>query len=235
MPVTLEELRELQKDAVALAKELEIFGRSFERQFVLGSYEREIVNIYERHMGEILLGAMVGKEQFNAEFDGEQPGAGKFGMVTTRAAYFGIGDDWDAVGVITGGAPQPWIHSGTALLGGTADRPIMIGDNALHIIIAIGTLHPSPKIETIFFQIDGKPKPILNTWYQFIKADLRIKELDTAFIWRKGVTVLSRTFQKETAADIPFLMGASFLPEAQLRLHDPVDVVAPAQKVVLVT
>lgn len=50
-------------------KELEDFGRSFERQFIWHYKEREISDIYMRHLPEILLGAMIAKNQMDNATD----------------------------------------------------------------------------------------------------------------------------------------------------------------------
>jgi len=219
-------------------EELKLFARSFNRQFLLPYAPRQIADIYLRHLGEILLGAMLAKEQFDQSLGGERPPAGKFGMVPIRPAFFGY-DDWDELGTITGGSPQNWIHSGTTLLAGTAGNAIAIDENAAHIIIAVGSLHPAPKIESFQFTIDGKTKPVSVSWYHFgvgtKDSALKIKEFDQSFPLKKDTTILVKVFQRVTGVDIPYLLGASFIKEAQLRLHDPADVVAAAQKVVRTT
>ncbi len=244
-------LHSLQESAAALAetlgltyekltdRELNKFEVSFKRQFVMPFKEREIVDLYERHKLEILLGAMVAKDQMKAEFDGEMPESGKFGMVRPRAAFFGIGDDWEDAGTWATGSPQNWIHSGTSLLNGTAGNPIRIGENAVHVIIAIGSLHPLPKLESIYFKIDGKDKPVLILGDAFKKSDLKYKELDRTFIWKKDTTVLAKVFASatfgSTVEDYPYLIGASFIKEEALRVHDPADVVKPAYKIISTT
>jgi len=219
-------------------EEIKAFARSFNRQFLLPYAQRQIADIYLRHLGEILLGAMMAKEQFDQSLGGERPPAGKFGMVPIRPAFFSY-DDWDEIGSITGGSPQNWIHSGTTLLGGTAGHAIAIEENAAHIIIAVGSLHPSPKIESFQYTIDGKTKPVSVSWYHFgvgtKDSALKIKEFDQAFPLKKDTTILAKVFQRTTGNDIPFLMGASYIKEAQLRLHDPANVVASAQKVLRTT
>lgn len=252
--VTIAEVKALQKDASSLADalglvvkeltddELTLFARSFERQFVVPFVEREIANLYLRHMGEILLGAMTAKQQFAQELGGERPPAGKFGMVPIRPAFFGY-RDWDEIGTITGASPQNWIHAASTLLtaaglGGVAGNPIAIEENAAHTIIAVGSLHPSPKIETIQFTIDGKTKPVSISWYNFglgvKQSALKTKELDTAFILKEDTTVLTKVYQRPTGDDIPYLQGVSYVKEPQLRVHDPLTVVAATQKVLRV-
>jgi hypothetical protein len=224
--------------------ELIRFGRAFERQFVNPVFDREIVDLMMRHRGEILVGAMVAKRQMEAEIDGEQPAAGKIGgPLAIRACWLGVGDDWeDIFGIYTGaqnswttGTPQNWIHSGTNLMAGVAGNAIRILENAVHIIIGIGTLHASPKIESSQFTIDGKTRPIhLLFRPQKIGAALdqrRIHELDNGIILKKDTTLLAKIFISSAIGgpsvlqqDYPFLMGASFVKEDQLRVHDPVGV-----------
>jgi len=202
------------------SKELERFGTSFERQFILATKQREIRDIWMRHAIEILTGALVMKEQVDQLFDGERPSAGRFGMVMTRAGFLGIGDDWDDVSAFTGGSPQNWIHSGTTLMGGTSGNAVKIGGKAVHVIVAVDSLHPSPKIESIQFTIDGKAKPVIVTGWPWLNSDFSIKELDVGFLWKKNTTVLAKVFQRATGYDYPHLLGVSFAPEDVLRIHD---------------
>ena len=221
--------------------ELDKFGRSFERQFVLAIKEREIIDLYNRHRAEILMGAMIAVKQMSKRFDGERPAAGKIGMVKPRAGFFGIGDDWDDVSAFTCGEAQNWIHSGTTLMAGDAGHAIKIGENALHIIIAVGSMHKSPKIESHQFTVDGKPKPIILTRLPQEFSDLRVKDLDVGFVFKKGSTLLGQVQLSTQAAavasllDWPYLVGASFVPEDILRLHDVATLPGTTYDVVLTT
>jgi len=247
--VDVSTLRTLQEDAIALAddlgvvvrrltdKELTRFGRAFERQFVLPYAERQIIDIHIRHQGEALLGAMIAKEQMNAEIDSELPASNKVGgPIPIRACWLGIGDDWeDILGIYAGvqgtwttGSPQHWIHSGTTLMGGTVGNAIRIGENAVHVIYGIGSLHASPKIESVQFWIDDKEKPILQTHWALKQPDvLRVKELDNAIILKKNTMFLAKVFISaafgeavSNVLDYPYLFGVSYIKEPQLREHD---------------
>jgi len=221
--------------------ELKKFGLSFERQFVKQYPERMIQDILERHMGEILLGAMCAKEQMNANIDGELPDAGKIGgPLAIRACWIMKVDDWESLYEITDdhyayftpGSPQNWIHSGTTKLAGTDGNPVKIGENAVHVVVGVASYHPSPKIESIKFEIDGKEKPVLITkWAQLSPFGMRIKELDRGFIWEEDTTVLAKIFISQytpaaitQAIDFPYLFGASFIKEDELRVHDPTNI-----------
>lgn len=250
--VDLSELRALQGDARTLAddlgvvtrdltdKELTRFGRSFERQFVVNYPERALADIHLRHKAEALLGGMIAKEQMDAEVDDEMPASNKIGgPLAIRASFFGIGDDWEDINGIyagaqnawTTGAPQRWIHSGTTLMAGTPGNAIRIGENAVHVVYGIESLHASPRIESIEFTIDGKLKPIVETFWAQRKlpgAARAVKELDNAFIFKKDTTILARVFisaafgaPSTLQTDFPRLYGVSYAKEPAMRLLDP--------------
>lgn len=235
MPISMTKLQELQGKAekglkelgvsvykTLIPDELRLFGRSFDRQFVLQNLERPIVDFHLRHIAEYLGGAMIAKEQFDMELGGEAPIAGKFGMGLIRAAYIICDDDWD-ITVATAGSEQNWIHSGAGQLGGTAGNAIRIGKNAVHIVAGIGTYESSPKVECIQFHLDGKPKPTIYCGHQFRISNLKIKELDKAMIWKERTTVLAKYIAKVTGSESLYPLGVSFIPEVELRVPDAYD------------
>jgi len=245
--VSIEQLRAEMVEAEATAKllgleyetlnddELEKFGRSFERQFVLSEKYREVADILNRHRAEILMGCMVATKQFASRFDGERPEAGKFGMVEIRAGFFGM-DDWEDEGSVTGGSVQNWIHAGQTNMGGTAGNAVKMGKNAVHVIVAIGDYADDPQIESIQFTIDGKPKPGIYVKRAHKFSDYVTKELDVAFILKYKTTILGKIFQRSTAVSTPFLIGASFIPENILREYvDPASLPGATNDVVLTT
>jgi len=249
MPVNLNSLNALQGDAILLARDLGItvreltpkeltrFGRCFERQFVLPYQARQVRDIHMRHQGEALLGAMIAKEQMDAEVDSELPASNKIGgPIPIRACWLGVGDDWEdllgiysaAQGTWTTGTPQDWIHAGTTLMAGTDGNAIRILENAVHIIYGVGSLHASPKIESVKFTVDDKAKPILQTWWSHKQPDsLRVKEFDNAIVLKEDTyfraeVMISNAFGAASAnvTDFPYLFGVSYIKEPQLRIHD---------------
>lgn len=251
--VTETQLKAMQDDARSLSDDLGVvtkdlterelirFGRSFERQFVFTLPERQLVDLYLRHQKESLLGAMVAKAQMDNEIDDEQPGSNKVGgPLAIRACWFGIGDDWEDLdsiyagvqGTWTTGLPQDWIHAGTTLMGGTPGNAVRIGENAVHVVFGLGSLHASPKIESVQFTIDGKQKPNLLTFFsqKSLPGAVRvIKELDNAYVFKRDTTVnthvfISRAFGTTVTnvTDYPYLVGVSYVKEPALRLQDPV-------------
>jgi len=223
-------------------KELNRFGRSFTRQFIRALPTRQMIDIHLRHQKEALLGAMIAKEQMDAEIDDEIPASNKVGgPIAIRACFLGIGDDWEDIygiyatvqGSWSTGAVQNWIHSGTTLMGGTAGNAIKIGENAVHVIYGASSIHASPKLEGLQFTIDGKIKPMMYCgWAQkhSVGHTQRIKEFDNAFVLKKDTTFLAKVFfshafgdQVDYVTDFPVLYGVSYVKEPALRVLDPVN------------
>lgn len=231
------EYKELSTD------ELEIFNVSFTRQFVQAFPQREIVDMYARHKREVLMGAMVAKSEMDAAFDGMFPGSNKIGMGEIRACYLGLGDDWEDIYRVyktpqaywTPGSPQSWVHAGTTYLGGTDGNPVRIKENQVSVIIAVGSKHPSPKLETLYIEIDGKPKPIINTHLTMKNAlygAIPVKELDDAILLYDGKEILAKVFFSDYSPeavsqviDFPYFLGASFIKEPELRVQDPYNLI----------
>ena len=218
--------------------ELDLFNVSFNRQFLQAFPQREIVNIFDRHTREILMGAMIAMKEMGASFDGMFPGSNKIGMGEIRACYLGVGDDWEDIYRATGGTtywatgtPQNWIHAGTTYLAGSAGNPIRIQENQVTVIVAVGSKHPSPKLESVYVEIDGKPKPLVVCHFATRMATfgaLPIKELDDAIILYDGKEFLAKLFYSDyfggsvsQVTDYPFPLGVSFIKEPELRVQDP--------------
>jgi len=271
LSISLGTLRGYQDEARVLAddlamvtrdltdKELVRFGRSFERQFIRALPTKQMVDIHLRHIKEALLGGMLAKEQMDAEIQGETPGSNKVGgPLAIRACFLGVGEDWediygiygDTQGAWTTGAAQPWIHNSTTLMVGAGYAapydPVKIGENAVHVIYGISSIHASPKLESLQFTIDGKLKPILYCgWAQkhAVGHTQRIKELDNAIILRKDTTFLAKAFfsraygdEVTRVTDFPVLYGVSYIKEPALRVLDPTtaSIVGAVQQIVYV-
>ena len=222
-------------------KELNRFGRSFVRQFVIGSPLKELVDVYLRHQEEALLGGMIAKQIMNAEVDDEVPASNKIGgPLPINAQWLGVGADWEDIRSIynnvqnqwSTGSAQNWIHSGTLLMGGAAGHAIRIGTNAVHVIWGVGDINPAPKVSSVQFTVDGKTKPVIYpNWALKQSPTLTqlFKEFDNAFILKKDTTFLAELYFSANfggpsafVTDYPVLWGVSYIKEPVLRLQDPV-------------
>ena len=230
--------------------ELDLFGVSFKRQFVQGYPQREITDIFSRHTREILMGAMIARGEMDAAFGGMFPGSNQIGMGEIRSCYLGLGDDWEdiyrvkqgvgntATAYWTTGSPRNWIHAGTSYLGGTDGNPIRIQENQVTVAVAVGSKHPSPKLESLYFEIDGKPKPLVPCHFGTRMATfggLPIKEFDDAIILYDGKEFLAKVFFSDyfpesvsEVIDFPYPLGVSFIKEPELRVQDPYNLIGKA-------
>ena len=221
--------------------EREIITRALNTHLSTVFVERKDVlfDVFSRHLPEILIGAAIAKEQMDAEIGGMFPKTGAIGgPVPIRAVYLGIGKDWDDIGSITTGTAHNWIHSGTTLMGGTAGRPVRIGRNAVHVIFGIGDYHPSPKLESVKFEINGQERPIVSL-QQLKLSDIRLVEFEKSLILKRGSTILATLYASDahgsTVDDVPYLFGVSFILEDKLRIQDPTAIPGTVHEVVVTT
>jgi len=125
-------------------------------------------------------------------------------------------------------------------MGGTSGNPVRIGENAVHVIIAVGDEHPSPKLECVQFTINGEELPIIMLGEVMRLSDsLRVKELDKEIILKKNSTVKATVFAStaygSSVSTIPYLLGFSYINEAQCRVQDPANIPGTTHNVVLTT
>jgi len=70
---------------------------------------------------------------------------------------------------------------------------------------------------------------------------LAIKELNKAYLFKEDTTVLAKIFATSkngtvtTVSDIPYLLGASYIKEDQLRKHDAAELPGTVPDVILTT
>jgi len=222
-------------------REIKNIVKSFNANFVVPFKERTISDIYERHLVGILVGAMAAKNQMDAVIGGDMPASNEISApIPLEAAFLGIGDDWDDASPFTTGSPQNWVHSGTTYLGGTAGNDVKIGENAVHVIIGFGSLHPSPKISRLILRLNGKDKPTISTGWIMRFGDLHIKEFSTDIILIKDSTfkaqvMISSAFGS-SVEDIPYFLGVSYISGNVLRTYaDPANIKSTDAKIISTT
>jgi len=106
------------------------------------------------------------------------------------------------------------------------------GDNL--VIIGFGSKHLSPKLESVYIELDDKPKPVIPTQFSFKLnyGALPIKELDDAIILKKGNEFLAKVFFSDYSPgsvseviDFPYPIGVAFVKEPVLRTQDPYELI----------
>jgi len=223
-------------------REFDKWKLAFKRTMIINHEFRNFVDLDYRHILDYLLGAMIAKKQFTAEFDGTMPFSGRFGMSRIRANQLGAGDDWFQGTNCTQGFDNTAttasranyiIHSGSTELGGAAGNPVRILESAVFVIVGFGDLVSyihgldSP-VESWIAQVDGKNKPVMPYEHQSAVSDFPIYELDEAIILKEKSTFeleyYAKTLAYPTAGNyicLPLVWGICYAPEAQMRVADP--------------
>lgn len=225
-------------------REFDKWKLAFKRTMIVNHEYRNFVDLDYRHILDYLLGAMIAKKQFTAEFDGTMPFSGRFGMSRIRANHLGSGDDWFKgtnavfgmdVTATTASEANYVVDSGSSELGGTTGNPVKILESAVFVIVGFGDLISyihgldSP-VEAWLYQVDGKWKPTIPFEHHSAVGDFPISELDEALILKEKSTFALKFYAKTlaypTAANyisLPILWGICYSPEAQMRVPDPAD------------
>ena len=183
----------------------------------------------EKHIGTILLGAMVAKEQFRMEFDGMSPFAGRFGVTELMPYHFAL-NGWTHRPETGGGSIgqnrwTEWIHSGCFKLGGTIGNPVRILQSGVYIIIGVGEkislTDDKSRVTGFQMTLDGKTKPLINTDFASMVNPLYSFQ-EAVILFNKTVLRMKVRYEIEKSPQTiaPCILGVGYFPEAQLRTSD---------------
>ena len=192
-------------------------------------YDAEYIEMFANRLPEVVLGALVAKAQMKAQIEGEFPTPNSIaGPVPIEAFHVGVGEDWEDgydSAAFTTGAAVDWIHSGTPYMGGTDNLAVKLGKNMVVVVLGMGTLHSSPKVDAVQFTIDGKLKPPQRFAFILKISQRKWRRFPKALLWKEDTTVLGQTFAATgfgaTTTDFPYLIGVSYIKEPAYRLLDP--------------
>lgn len=187
-----------------------------------------LVEKLAEYRGEIQVAAEVAKAQMKKSFGGQTTDSdNNFVIDRIYAGYLGF-DDWDvALTSLTSGSTANWIHEGQRVdnggstLSGTSGDAVTIGNDAVHLVMGIGSFHNSPKINRVKFTLNDTPKTAVTTDEEFRKTDLQIKWLDAPILLSGEDEVLAEVFAGVGGDDDPYLEGVSFVANKEARSLDP--------------
>lgn len=211
--------------------ELLSFDGSFKRSLLssVQAYNPEAYfSIFDRHIVELMLCAMIAKQQMDLPFRGPEASEGFGAEFDFRAGWLGQGDGWFSAFPTTAGAIQNWIHSGSTQLGGTAAAPLRIRRNAVFCILGYALITPDiPRVQDVVEYIDTAQLPVVNgksTWAQTMNGqNYRFRELDKARILNLGKTFRTEIFNERTVSTVAEYaqpIGALFTTVNNLRQRD---------------
>jgi len=207
-------------------EEQEMLQTTIDRSFVDIHTEQgnPLHGILEDNQDAIMFAAEVAKAQFDKEFDGLNPNPGFFGVDYIHPAYFGY-NTWSNTPDGTGGgnvidwlddsAPDQFSGSGGR------DNPLRIGENAVHVILAVGSYDGSPTCTRIQFFKDDSPRSAFSTQVEFRSTDLRVKRLNAPMVYAEDDDIYSQFTSADSTSEALYLYGLTFIPEKQSREMDP--------------
>lgn len=173
---------------------------------------------------EIMDAAAAAKADFDMTFDGMSPESGSFGLDKIHSGYFGW-NSWDNLGTVTGGQANVWLdgdnpdnlNSGV----GGRDDPITVGNDAVHLILAVGDYAQSPVISRVRWRLNDSPRAAVSTEEEFRNTDLRLKWLDTPILLSGSDRMFAEVYASDDGNAAPYFHGVSFLKAQAYRNLDP--------------
>jgi len=174
---------------------------------------RVLLNAIRKYQDEVMTAAKVAKANYEAEFDGQQPQSGSFGVSRIRAGYFGY-DSWDNCPDAVSGDTTTWLDNATPdnLSGsGGVTNPLTVGEPVTHIIVGFGSNEQSPKAESIKLRLNDQPRTAIQTGYEFRNTDTRIKLLETPVLLREDDDIFAEFYSDADGAESLYPVGLSFI------------------------
>jgi len=184
---------------------------------------RVVLNAIRKYQDEVMTTARVAKANYEAEFDGQQPQSGAFGVSRIRSGYFGY-DSWDNCPDATEGSTTIWLDNAVPdnLSGsGGNTNPLTVGEPATHLIVGIGSNEQSPKAESVKFRLNDQPRTAIQTGYEFRNTDTRIKLLETPILLREDDDVFAEFYGDADGAESLYPVGLTFIQAKDQRELDP--------------
>jgi len=197
----------------------QVFARQFEDTRTEGS--NTLVNKLREYQDEVGFAAQIAKAQFNQNLGGGSTTAGQFAVSQIDSAYFGY-NDWDNAPDAPADGTQDWIDSDTPdNLTGTVGEPIIIGEDAVHVVCGVGTYEDSPKEDKFKFHVNREPKTVDRVEDAWRGTDLQIKWFDTPYIWYEDTEVRAELYSPVAGSSSPYLVGVSFVEGKAARRLSP--------------
>lgn len=191
-----------------------------------------IVEKLDEYRDEINSAAQIARAQFDQKFGGLNPESGRFAISRIHSGYFGY-DSWENVPTMTGGALNAWIDDDTPdnLTSGSSglQNPVKVGEQAVHVIMGVGTYHDSPKTTAVKMEINESPRASIKTKYEFTRTDVQVKWLDRAIILPENALFSAEVFADNDGEDFPFFVGVSFLQNRAAQVADPAEMTDDTQ------
>ena len=203
-----------------------------EKQRLQGVYERLLEdtrtqgsNVFVQklmeYQNEIEFGASVAKAQFQQNLGGGSTTTGQFAVSHIDPGFFGW-DQWDNAPDAAADTTNTWLDSSNPdNLAGTGGEPLIIGEDAVHVVVGIGTYEQSPKENKYKFEVNREPKTVVRVEDAWRETDLQVKWLDSAYVFNEDTEVFAERYSPIAGASSPRLIGVSFVEGKAARRINP--------------
>lgn len=180
--------------------------------------------LYDKHreyMEEIRFAARVAKAQFAQNFGGQQASASQFVMTPIHPSYFGY-SDWSQAPEASAQTTTTWIDSSAPdLLNGNADEPVRVGEQAVHVILGLGSHEDSPVENRYKWYTQREPRTVVNTEETYRQTDIGIQFLEAPLVLPEDNEFRAEFWSPAAGSTYPFLHGYTFVKGQPARRPDP--------------
>lgn len=180
-----------------------------------------IGNKKQEYLPEVEFAAAVAKAQLDKRFAGGQGGANSFVIDQISPHYFGY-QSWENTPDTAADDTQTWLDSSQPdELGGASDAPLIIGENAVHVVMGVKERAESPRENLFYWEINNEPQTTLTTDEQFRDTDLQLAWLDSPHILKEDTEYFGEHYAPTSGYSEVGLVGVSFIDGREARVRDP--------------
>jgi hypothetical protein len=214
-----------------------------ERQLLKNSFQRGLEDTrtmdtevlrekLQEYSEEIVKAAEIARAQFDQKLGGLNPREGRFAVSRINSGYFGW-DSWENLGSLNSGTENDWIDDDTPdnLSSGNSgvSNPLKVGEEAVHIVLGVGTYHDSPKTSSISYEVNETPRTALRVKEEWTKTDVQVKWLDRPLILPENALFAAQLYADTGGNDIPYMEGLSFVKSRASQEANPANMTDDSQ------
>jgi hypothetical protein len=215
-----DELSQAEQNALEIS-----FKRAFNDIRLEGDSSVLKDRVWSTYNKELRFAAEVAKAQFAKKFDGANPDSGRFGIDHISPGYFGFNSWSEDFTDYTTAEVVDWLDDSAPNIGGSGGKsnPINIGEDAVHVVLGVGSYDVNPVTTRVKFEVNETPDTAISTRRAFNLSDARIRWLNSPKIFPENADVYAEAYGDTAGSDALYLVGASFVPEKRMREVDPAE------------
>jgi len=195
------------------------FSRSLEDTRSLDT--ETVVEKFREYMTEVEFAASVAKAQMDQQIGGQITTPNKVAITQVEPEYFGY-QDWDNIPDATADTVTTWLDSSTPdELGGTGGEPVKVGDEAVHLVLGMGTYSSDEKARSFSFNVDRSLKTAVKAEAAFRNTDLMIQWLDQPFLLYEDREIFGEFYSPFAGSTAFYPVGISFIDGKKARNIEP--------------